>query len=281
MGRARYWREPVKPGVAGAQHLISEHYMQISCPVCEGACFPLDVVDFNKSCGANGEHLPLSLIPIYYFLCEHCGFCFAPEFSNWRLEDFESKIYNNEYVQVDPDYVEKRPLVNARNLLNLFGDQGKRFKHLDYGGGKGLLSEVLLKSEWQSTSYDPFVDRDRHLEDLGKFDLISAFEVFEHVPDVRRLVSDLSLLLVQDGIVIFSTLLSDGNLNPRQRLNWWYASPRNGHISLFSKKSLSMLGAKEGFHLLSFSPGVHAFWWQIPPWAAHIIREDPGSSAHP
>ena len=255
--------------------------MKISCPICEGACLPLDVVDFNKSCGVNGEHLPLSLIPIYYFLCEDCGFCFAPEFSKWKLKDFASKIYNDEYVQVDPEYVDARPRANARNLLTLFGEHGPRIRHLDYGGGKGLLCEFLVKSGWQSTSYDPFVDRDSRLEDLGKFDLITSFEVFEHVSDVRRLVSDLSSLLVKNGVVLFTTLLSDGHLGPRQRLNWWYASPRNGHISLFSKRSLSFLGAKEGFHLGSFSPEFHAFWWHIPPWAAHIIRETPGAGARP
>lgn len=254
--------------------------MQVTCPICEGACYPLDVVDFNKSCEElRGKYLPLSLIPVYYYLCEHCGFCLAPEFSQWQLEDFEKKIYNSEYGQVDPDYVEVRPRANANTLLKMFGDKGLGIRHLDYGGGRGLLCDTLRESGWQSTSYDPFVDRDMRLENLDKFDLITAFEVFEHVPDVKQLISNLSLLLAQDGIVLFSTLLSDGNLGPRQRLNWWYASPRNGHISLFSKMSLSILGAKEGFQLGSFSPGFHAFWRNVPPWATHIIQvKGPGSN---
>ncbi len=247
--------------------------MRLPCPICEGTSFPLDVVDFNKSCEeARGKYLPLAGVPIYYSLCEQCGFCFAPEFSHWRLEDFEKKIYNSEYVQVDPDYLDVRPRANANSLIGAFGDQGARFRHLDYGGGSGLLSDILCKSGWQSSSYDPFADRDIHLDNLGKFDLITAYEVFEHVPNVRQLISNLSSLMVQDGIVLFSTLLSDGNLAPRQRISWWYASPRNGHISLFSRKSLTVLGAKEGFHFASFSPGFHVFWRNVPPWAKHIIR---------
>jgi hypothetical protein len=35
---------------------------------------------------------------------------------------------------------------------------------------------------------------------------------------------------------MFSTLLSDGNIKLGQKLTWWYASPRNGHISLFSRR---------------------------------------------
>ena len=247
--------------------------MRLPCPICEGTCFQLDVVDFNKSCEeSRGKHLPLAGVPIYYSLCEQCGFCFAPEFSQWQLEDFEKKIYNSEYVQVDPDYLDVRPRANANSLIGAFGDRGTRIQHLDYGGGSGLLSEILRKSAWKSTSYDPFVDRGISLENLGKFDLITAYEVFEHVPDVRQLISNLSSLLAQDGVVLFSTLLSDGNLGPRQRISWWYASPRNGHISLFSRKSLTVLGAKKGFHFASFSPGFHVFWRNVPPWAKHIIR---------
>ena len=169
-------------------------------------------------------------------------------------------------------YLDVRPRANANSLFSTFGNRRSEIRHLDYGGGRGLLSTLLCKSGWQSTSYDPFVDRDTHLENLGKFDLITAYEVFEHVPDVAQLISNLSSLLVQDGVVLFSTLLSDGNLGPRQRISWWYASPRNGHISLFSSKSLTVLGAKEGFHFSSFSLGFHAFWRNVPPWAKHIIR---------
>jgi SAM-dependent methyltransferase len=247
--------------------------MQLRCQICEGASFPLDVVDFNKSCEeARGKHLPLTGVPIYYYLCEQCGFCFAPEFSQWKLEDFEKRIYNSEYVQVDPDYLEVRPRTNAKNLIDAFGYRGPEIRHLDYGGGRGLLSNLLHKSGWQSTSYDPFVDHDIHLESLGKFDLITAYEVFEHVPNVKQLIGNLSSLLVQDGVILFSTLLSDGKLGSRQRISWWYASPRNGHISLFSRKSLAILGAKEGFHLGSFSSGFHAYWRNVPPWAKHIIQ---------
>ena len=249
--------------------------MQIFCPICEGACHLLDAVEFYQNTRLSVEHIPSASMPVSYLLCEKCGFCFAPEFSEWRLEDFESKIYNSDYVLVDPDYQDVRPRANARHLCHLFGDQVPKISHLDYGGGKGLLSEVLRESGWQSSTYDPFVDRDMRLEDLGKFDLITAYEVFEHVPDVLRLINDLALLLNEKGTVLFSTLLSDGNIKPNQPLTWWYAKPRNGHISLFSRKSLSMLGAKVGFNFFSFSQDFHAFCRHIPPWAAHAIHQTP------
>lgn len=134
------------------------------------------------------------------------------------------------------------------------------------------MSERLRESGWRSASYDPFADRNKRPEQLGKFDLITAFEVFEHVPDARQLMTDLDSLLAADGVILFSTLLADGNIVPFQRLTWWYASPRNGHISLFSRQSLTILAADHDFRFGSFSEGFHGFWRQIPPWAAHLIR---------
>jgi SAM-dependent methyltransferase len=230
------------------------------------------VVDFNKSCEeARDKFLPLAGVPIYYYLCEKCGFCLAPQFADWKLEDFECKIYNQDYVQIDPDYIDSRPRANAGSLIKLLGEQALPIRHLDYGGGSGLLSDILRRSGWQSSSYDPFVDRDVRLESLGKFDLITAYEVFEHVPDVKQLLSNLSSLLAQDGVVLFSTMLSDGNIAPRQRLDWWYASPRNGHISLFSNASLALLASKHAFKFGSFSTGFHVFWRNVPPWAKHFL----------
>ena len=245
----------------------------LQCPICDGKCSLQDVVDFNKSCAeSGGKFLPSAGIPVHYSLCGNCGFCFSAELSAWNLEEFEEKIYNDEYILVDPEYVETRPGANASNLIAMFGDSAQPIRHLDYGGGNGHMAGILNKANWQSSSYDPFVDRSLRIDELGKFDLITAFEVFEHVPDVHQLMSNLRSLLAPDGMVLFSTLLSDGNIHPGQGLNWWYAAPRNGHISLFSTKSLVIIARHYGFNFGSFSPVSHIFFTKVPQWASHIIR---------
>jgi hypothetical protein len=110
------------------------------------------------------------------------------------------------------------------------------------------------------------------VNELGHFNLITAYEVFEHAPDVLQLMSQITSLLTADGIFIFSTLISDGNINPRQRINWWYASPRNGHISIFSKNSLGVLASKYGFQFGSFSSDMHVYFKTVPEWASHFIK---------
>lgn len=88
-------------------------------------------------------------------------------------------------------------------------------------------------------------------------------------------MSDLRSLLAPEGIVMFGTMLSDGNIAPRQRLTWWYASPRNGHISLFSAQSLRMCLNRRGLNFASASANLHVAYRAIPPWAAHLLGGPP------
>ena len=243
------------------------------CPICNGQVVLLDVVDFNKSCEENrGKFLPLSGIPIYYTQCSNCFFTFAPEFAKWSENDFLEKIYNDEYIGIDPDYLEARPQANFGVLQQTFGESKKIIRHLDYGGGNGLLTQRLQQDGWDSKTYDPFPTSSTRLKDLGKFNLITAFEVFEHVPDVNVLIKNLTEVMSNDCLILFSTLVLDGSIKTNSRITWWYASPRNGHISLFSTKSLGILGSKYKLNFGSFNSGFHCFYKQVPNWAKHIIK---------
>ncbi len=226
------------------------------CPVCDGECGLFDVVDFNKACEASP---PLSGQPVYYARCDACGFCYAPQMCAWTIEEFAQRVYNADYVKFDLEYEAIRPRQNADCLISMFGNRLLGKRHLDYGGGNGQLVRLLTAQGWDSTSYDPFTNANLQIESLGKFDLITAYEVFEHVPDVNRLLIDLRALLIEGGGILFSTLVSDGNIEKGQRLSWWYAAPRNGHISLHSSKSLSILGRKHGFGFYSFNTSLHFF----------------------
>jgi SAM-dependent methyltransferase len=252
----------------------------LRCQVCGGAARLFDVVDFNKSCEeARGKFLPLSGAVVYYARCDACGFCYAPEFRWWTPEDFRRHIYNDGYSEVDPDYAGARPAAQATLLRNLFGGQAGRFRHLDYGGGLGLLSRQLREAAWDSSSYDPFIDASSSIAALGQYDFITAFEVFEHVADPNVLMRDVKALLAPGGLVMLSTGLSDGKIVPGQRLTWWYASPRNGHISLFSGASLRALAHNFGLSVCSLSDSLHFLLASIPEWAAHIFQVNGSSGA--
>ncbi|WP_432723351.1 class I SAM-dependent methyltransferase [Jeongeupia wiesaeckerbachi] len=245
---------------------------KMDCPICASSCALLDVVDFNKSCEeARGKFLKLSGRPVYYVRCSECGYCFCPEICSWSMPEFDRHIYNSDYISIDPDYVEARPTANASILQSMFKDFPIHIKHLDYGGGNGLLSGLLKEKGWNSSTFDPYVTRNIAVDTIGRYDLITAFEVFEHVPDPNALMDNISQLVSDDGVILFSTLVSDGHISDNKRLDWWYASPRNGHISLYTKNSLERLANKCGFKFGSFSDGFHMMFRNSPPWAAHFF----------
>ena len=240
------------------------------CPVCQSGATPYDVVDFNKSCvEERGVFLTHSGIPIYYFLCPTCGFLFAPEFGVWTPQDYARFIYNADYHRVDPDFDGTRAQVNAEGLLKLFPDSAG-IRHLDYGGGDGQLSRILRNAGWDSESYDPYAGNGSVLPEDARFNLITSFEVFEHVADPHPLLATLSKHLANPGLLIFSTMLSDGHLQRPRRIDWWYISPRNGHISIYSERTLRHLAERYGFHCASPRPILHFFWKQLPDWAEHV-----------
>jgi Tfp pilus assembly protein PilF len=252
----------------------TRHAAEHACPVCGTATAMHDVVDFNKSCAeAQARHLPLSGQPIYYHRCPGCAFAFAPEFRQWPQQAFRDHIYNDGHADVDPDGASVRPLANATFLHALFGDSRGAIRHLDYGGDGTLLSATLREHQWNSTSHDPLQPGERCIEALGKFDLITAFAAFERSADVAGLMRELRVLMADECIVIFSTLFSDGHIEPHRRLTWWYASPRNGHISLFSKQSLVLLAQQNGLEFGSFNETTHCLFGRLPAWAQKLTNE--------
>ena len=237
------------------------------CPICSASSSFIDAVDFNKSCEEfNDVFLEKSGQLIEYYQCCDCHFVFAHEMYLWTNAQLKEKIYNEEYFEIDPEHIEIRPKANAQYIDAIAGEYLKDIKHLDYGGGNGLLSRLLKDKGCNSQNYDPFYDHLQSLNQKDRFELITAFEVFEHVPNITEIINRLRDLLSENGIILFSTLLSDGEISKDKGLAWWYAAPRNGHISLFSKKSLLKLGSLLGLKLFSLSHNFHFFAKNVPDW---------------
>jgi methyltransferase family protein len=243
-----------------------------SCKICGGPSPLFGVVDFHKSClEAQGKSLRLSGKPVYYRRCTACEFLFADEFDDWSTEAFLKHIYNDDYSIVDPDYAAVRPIGNAKVIAQTFQSSREALSILDYGGGNGALARSLTQSGFTAIAYDPFTAFSARPP--GRFDLITCFEVMEHSPFPDRTVSDMSCLLADEGIIFFSTLTQPSNFD-ELGLRWWYVGPRNGHVSLYSRRSLTILFQKHGLGLVSLSDLVHMAFRRLPAFASHLASEN-------
>ncbi|HZZ41953.1 MAG TPA: class I SAM-dependent methyltransferase [Tepidisphaeraceae bacterium] len=242
------------------------------CKCCGDVARIYGVVDFNKNCEVihNRQVLGMSGVPVYYHRCPRCGFIFTTFTDAWSKEDFGKNIYNAEYGLVDPEYADKRPRNVAGMITQLWGGN-KDLRVLDYGGGNGLTGRLLREAGFKHVEvYDPFTPK-YSVKPTGKFDLILMFEVLEHSPTPKQTVSDLASMLEDVGLVTLSTLLQPQDINA-QGLNWWYVAPRNGHVSMHSRQSLTELAKPFGLMVGSFNDGLHLLVRGRPEFAKHVLK---------
>jgi len=183
-----------------------------------------------------------------YYRCPNCNFIQTEE--PYWLEE----AYNNAITQLDIGLVYRNeyltPLVST--LVKLFFQPGSKF--IDYGGGYGLFVRMMRDRGFDFYRQDIYCDNlfAKHFDisDLpagSKFDMVTAFEVFEHLNDP---ISETAKMLSYSDTILFTTELQPTDANALN--NWWYFTPETGqHISLYSLRSLSKIAERFNLHLLS------------------------------
>jgi 2-polyprenyl-3-methyl-5-hydroxy-6-metoxy-1,4-benzoquinol methylase len=200
-----------------------------------------------------GEARLLHKYTVCYFQCPACGFT-CTETPYWLDEAYGDAIAASDVGLVSRNLMLAR-VTKAVILLCL--REGGPF--LDYGAGYGLLVRLM-----RDKGFD-FAWHDAHAANLfagvapgdssgrTRYSLITAFELFEHLPDPA---AELERMLRCSDSVLLSTLLLPTH-NPRPG-EWWYYSLDHGqHVSLYTRRSLGLLGARFGMRLLSDGRHIH------------------------
>ena len=210
-----------------------------------------------KACGSPTEHFadvaggswPGFPERVPYQRCKGCGLVFTTWFDDWTRTDWREKVYNADYVKVDPHYVEERPKTTAALLA---ASLPRSASLLDYGGGSGLMANLLIAQGFDAECYEVM----RHEAPPNRrFPFVSAIEVLEHSPDPAATVAQMASLLADGGVLFLSTLcLSSDKTPPRDH---WYIAPRNGHVSVCTKKTLRILLATVGMDVIHLNDSVH------------------------
>ena len=253
-----------------------------ACKVCGGVSRLFGVTDFNRSCEeVRGKVLPLAGLAVYYRRCEACGLVYTDAMDDWSHGEFADHIYNDAYVEVDPDFETKRPEGGATMVAGTFSNFASTLSILDYGGGNGRLADRLRAAGFAgAATYDPF-HPDHRARPQGTFSLVTCFETLEHMPDPKAGAADIASFLPDEsaggGMVLFSTLVQPADF-AAQGMRWWYIGPRNGHVTLHTRASLAALWKPLGLQVASFNDNMHAAFRTIPAFARHVFPQgSPGA----
>lgn len=189
---------------------------------------------------------------VVYYSCSRCGFLQTEE-PYWLNEAYKSAINRTDTGIV------KRNILLSRVVSSLlyfyFNKQGKM---LDYAGGHGLFTRMMrdigFDFYWSDKYADNIFARGFEYSSADRIDLITAFEVFEHL--VNPLDEIDKMITITDNILFSTTLLPQPLPKPE---DWWYYGLDHGqHVSLYSKKTLLFIAQKYRLNLCS-DKDLHLF----------------------
>ena len=187
-----------------------------------------------------------------YFDCPSCGY-FQTESPYWLNVAYASAINDVDTGMLLRNQLNARRVVMA---LAAFGRLSGRV--VDHAGGYGILVRLLrdagVDAYWQDRYCQNLLARGFEATDSG-YDLLTAFEVFEHLEEP---LSDLERLLTQAPVVLLSTELVPAAVPPKP--DWWYLGQEHGqHIGFFRAETLAWMAQRLRCHHASDGRSLHAF----------------------
>jgi len=201
--------------------------------------------------------------------CGHCGFVYV----NPRVQDEQlSTIYQHNYF-TNKDYgyadYEQEKRLRVKNFERWLKDAepfigaGKTPAALDVGSAAGYCLGVMKAKGWQAqgleldkgmcaqTTAEGFRVSNTELAEFTtdeKFDVITLFDVIEHIPALDKAFSKLADLLQQDGVVVMVTPNHGSFQRKLFRKRWFQYKPIE-HIHYFTKDTIGVFAARHGFRI--------------------------------
>jgi hypothetical protein len=187
-----------------------------------------------------------------YFDCTHCGYL-QTEKPYWLEEAYETVIAD---LDTGIMWRNLRNMAHVVLTLTVFGRL--RGRVLDHAGGYGILVRLLrdvgVEAHWRD-KYCQNLLAGGFESDPGPYDLITAFEVFEHL---EHPLEELRAMLQVAPIALISTDLVPSEETPSP--DWWYLGPDHGqHIGFFRTRTLAHLAREVGCSYRTDGRTLHVF----------------------
>jgi hypothetical protein len=214
-----------------------------TCKICSGTLEKI----FDK--------IVLNKYPANYLRCSQCYFVQTSK-PVWIEEAYSSAITSLDIGLISRNLYLRE---HIKPIIDSFFPESKVL--LDYGGGYGMFVRLMRDLGYNFFRQDIYCENlfaeyfDIKDSESTKFDLLTTFEVFEHLLNPLEEIEKMFMLSEN---IIFTTVLSPANVEEFE--NWWYVSPLTGqHIAFYHKKTLEFLAKKFGKELYSNGINLHVF----------------------
>ncbi len=191
-------------------------------------------------------------------ICNSCGTLYTsivPEADN--SEDYDT--YYTESNLSDPKFIHLR----LDQIVERFAAYRKTNRLLDIGCGAGSLLKAADRAGWLAEGLDISKTAIDHVRASGfqaflgqlsdanypdaYFDVVTASELLEHVPDPQSLIAEIARILRPGGLWWATTPNATGLSSQVLGLRWSVISPPE-HLHLFSIDGIKTLLLNHGFH---------------------------------
>lgn len=198
-----------------------------------------------------------------YFRCQNCESIFQhplPEVE--KMNEYADKQYTDGLYKA---YIEARDLkhMTFRKRIRKIKERAKGPRLLDVGCSCGYFLDVALENgfdaygvEFSGVAIQAAAEQTRpritqgdvnQLEMQEPFDVITAFDLIEHVSDPLQFLGSFYRLLKPGGLVVVTTPDTHHFLRPLMGKRWPMLQPMQ-HTRLFSPNSLKLALQETGFN---------------------------------
>lgn len=253
--------------------------MQLKCDICNS--LNVEIIDNSKTKESDNyldkPYFSPTNSDFYFFhkfvKCKDCGFKFVLSSEDAKVVDECYSEYKDELYLAQRN---ERRAVFERILsdISILLQKNEKPRILDVGCSYGFLLEIAKEKGFDA--YGVELSRDAveyckqklglnvflgHIEDAGYddcfFDVITAVDVIEHIPNPAQFILELKKKLKMSGILYLTTPDTDSVTAKIFKNRWW--SYRRMHISYFSKRSLCYFLERNDFCIKIARPFLKTF----------------------